>query len=59
MHSTDRLLGVILSAFIFLPWVAATTSYFDFAARMIESNVGRGQGLGLGGQSTGQIELVT
>ena len=45
------LAGFIISA-------AAAPDYFDLAARMIESNVGREQGLSLGGESTAFIGLV-
>lgn len=38
--------------------VPVSCQYFHLAASMIESNVQRGQGLTLGGQSTGLIELV-
>lgn len=37
---------------------AAEPDYFDLAARMIESNIGRGQGLSLGDESTAFIGLI-
>ena len=51
-------LRIFASIGIFFSFADATSPYFDVAARMIESNVGRGQGLSLAGKSTGQIELV-